>query len=119
MLRRLTPALQVALWLSALALPGCGDESLAGDVRTGEAQAPSQEAATAATLPSAPAAQPPADGCLRGGTPRAEVQALLGAPDSISWGVWLYGRSEVTFGYGVVVGFADHDGNLRVCAEGS
>jgi hypothetical protein len=61
------------------------------------------------------AALPPVDGCIKGGTTRAEVTALLGPPDSTSFGVWLYGQSELSFGYGVVVAFADHDENLQLC----
>jgi hypothetical protein len=82
----------------------------AGEVTT-ESREPA--AITAAQRP--PDAKPPADGCIRGGTPRAEVRALLGEPDSISWGVWLYGRSEITFGYGVVVAYEDHEENLSLC----
>ncbi|MDH3207406.1 MAG: hypothetical protein OEO79_12465 [Gemmatimonadota bacterium] len=67
------------------------------------------------TGPGAPESPLPVDGCLKGGTTRAEVRALLGEPDSISWGVWLYGRSEITFGYGVVVAFAEVDENLELC----
>jgi hypothetical protein len=43
------------------------------------------------------------------------VRAILGEPDSVSFGVWLYGRSEVSFGYGVVVAYDDVDENLDLC----
>jgi hypothetical protein len=39
----------------------------------------------------------------------------LGEPDSISFGTWLYGRSSIDFGYGVVVAYSDADENLMVC----
>lgn len=39
----------------------------------------------------------------------------MGEPDSIAFGDWLYGRSSVTFGYGVVLDYANVDGNLPVC----
>ncbi|HSH75100.1 MAG TPA: hypothetical protein VLA09_05435 [Longimicrobiales bacterium] len=55
-------------------------------------------------------------GCIRGGTTRAEVLGIMGEPDSIAFGDWLYGRSSVSFGYGVVVDYhADPDGRLVVC----
>ena len=53
--------------------------------------------------------------CIRGGTPRADVRSIMGEPDSISFGVWFYGASEVAFGYGVVVEYRDVDGNLILC----
>lgn len=85
--------------------------------RPGAINTAAQDAPTAVVTPTQPPsdARLPADGCIRGGTTRAEVSTLLGPPDSISWGVWLYGRSEVTFGYGVVVAFTDTDENLMVC----
>lgn len=39
----------------------------------------------------------------------------MGEPDSIVFGDWLYGRSSVTFGYGVVLDYANAGGNLVVC----
>jgi hypothetical protein len=39
----------------------------------------------------------------------------MGEPDSISFGAWLYGRSEISFGYGVVVDLSNAGGNLIVC----
>jgi hypothetical protein len=59
--------------------------------------------------------RPPGPACIRGGTSRAEVLALMGEPDSVSFGVWLYGRSEITFGYGTVLDFTNEDGNLVLC----
>ena len=53
--------------------------------------------------------------CVRGGTPREDVRRILGEPDSISFGVWLYGASEVAFGYGVVIETRDRDGRLKLC----
>ena len=53
--------------------------------------------------------------CIRGGTSREEVRRIMGEPDSIAFGDWLYGRSSVTFGYGVVLDFTNVDGTLRVC----
>jgi hypothetical protein len=53
--------------------------------------------------------------CIRGGTSRDEVRRIMGEPDSIAFGDWLYGRSSVTFGYGVVLDYANRDGRLRVC----
>jgi len=57
--------------------------------------------------------EPPS--CIRGGTPREDVRRILGEPDSISFGAWLYGASEIQFGYGVVVEARDPDGRLHLC----
>lgn len=60
--------------------------------------------------------EPPlTDGCFRPGSSRAEVRAVMGAPDTIDFGAWVYGRSNVTFGYGVVLDYSNEGGNLRVC----
>ena len=60
--------------------------------------------------------EPPlADGCFGSGSTRAEVSAVMGAPDSIVFGEWVYGRSGVTFGYGTVLDIRNDGGNLRVC----
>lgn len=69
---------------------------------------------------SAPTAAAPPDtahglSCIRGGTSRDEVRRIMGEPDSIAFGDWLYGRSSVTFGYGVVLDYANRDGRLRLC----
>jgi hypothetical protein len=53
--------------------------------------------------------------CIRGGSTREEVRRVMGEPDSISFGAWLYGRSEISFGYGVVVDLSNAGGNLIVC----
>lgn len=53
--------------------------------------------------------------CIRGGTPREDVRRILGEPDSVSFGAWLYGSSEIQFGYGVVVDARDPDGRLHLC----
>jgi hypothetical protein len=39
----------------------------------------------------------------------------LGEPDSISFGAWLYGSSEIQFGYGVVVETRDPEARLHLC----
>lgn len=54
-------------------------------------------------------------GCIRGGSTREEVRAIMGEPDSVSFGAWLYGRSSVSFGYGVVVDLSNEGGNLVLC----
>jgi hypothetical protein len=53
--------------------------------------------------------------CIRGGTSREDVRRILGEPDSISFGAWLYGASEIQFGYGVVVETRDPAGRLHLC----
>lgn len=54
-------------------------------------------------------------GCFRSGSSRAEVRAVMGEPDTIRFGAWMYGRSHVGFGYGVVADYSNEDGNLRLC----
>ncbi len=67
-------------------------------------------------LPPAETIEPPlAPGCIRSGTSRAEVRAIMGAPDSVGYGNWVYGRSWVAFGYGQVNDFENVDGSLRLC----
>jgi hypothetical protein len=53
--------------------------------------------------------------CIRGGTTREDVRAIMGEPDSVAFGDWVYGRSSITFGYGVVLDYANAGGNLVVC----
>jgi hypothetical protein len=104
--------------LLAIGSSGCGEPSAAGDPgadATNESPEPSAVETPALVSQPSPGPLPPVDGCIKGGTTRAEVTALLGQPDSTSFGVWLYGQSELSFGYGVVVAFADHDENLQLC----
>jgi len=56
-----------------------------------------------------------AGGCFRPGSSRAEVRSVMGAPDTVVFGAWEYGRSSVTFGYGVVLDYSNQGGNLRLC----
>ncbi len=58
---------------------------------------------------------PPTPGCFRPGSSRDEVRAVMGAPDTVDFGAWVYGVSNVTFGYGVVLDFSNEGGNLRLC----
>ncbi len=58
---------------------------------------------------------PLATGCFRSGSSRDEVRAVMGAPDTVVFGAWEYGRSSVTFGYGVVLDYSNQGGNLRLC----
>ena len=55
------------------------------------------------------------DGCFSSGSTRAEVSRVMGSPDSIVFGEWVYGRSGVTFGYGTVLDYHNEDRNLRLC----
>ncbi len=86
----------------------------------GEPERPRSPDAAAADEPGAaataePGPPPRGPGCIRGGTTREEVRAIMGEPDSVSFGAWLYGRSEIHFGYGVVVDFRNPDDNLVLC----
>ncbi len=62
-----------------------------------------------------PAGQPQGLGCIHGGTTREEVRAIMGEPDSVAFGDWIYGRSSVTFGYGVALDYSNASGNLVIC----
>jgi hypothetical protein len=81
-----------------------------GDVSTPSSL--TEEPAAAAPSVTTPTAQ--GLRCIRGGTSREEVRAILGEPDSIAFGDWLYGASSVTFGYGTVLDYRNA-GNLIVC----
>jgi len=62
------------------------------------------------------AEEPPlTPGCFRPGSSRDEVRAVMGAPDTVDFGAWVYGQSNVTFGYGVVLDYSNEGGNLRLC----
>ena len=54
-------------------------------------------------------------GCFRSGSSRDEVRVVMGAPDTVVFGAWEYGRSWVTFGYGIVLDFSNAGGDLRLC----
>ena len=95
---------------------------------TAGAEAAEPAAETAAGPAAGPAAEPAADatsqprngptrpdGCFRSGSSNAEVQAVMGAPDSVVFGEWRYGQSSVSFGYGVVLDYENRSGNLRLC----
>jgi len=53
-------------------------------------------------------------GCIRGGFTPTEVRAAMGEPDSIVGGWWIYGRTQVLFGYGTVQDYID-DSELVSC----
>jgi hypothetical protein len=59
--------------------------------------------------------EPPRTGCFRSGSTRAEVRAAMGEPDQVVAGVWEYGESWVSFGYGTVLDYRNDGGNLRLC----
>ncbi len=109
---------RIALLLLAVVLSGAS--SACGDSRPDAGTAGPSGAEVGApqgpeAVPEARTERPPGPGCIRGGTSRAEVLALMGEPDSVSFGAWLYGRSEITFGYGTVLDFTNEDGNLVLC----
>ena len=93
-------------------LAACGPERVPAS--------PQLDAPTVAADPSSgapsPAARPRgAPGCIRSGSTREEVRAVMGEPDSVSFGAWVYGRSSVTFGYGTVLDLENRGGELIVC----
>lgn len=55
------------------------------------------------------------DGCFGSGSTRAEVSRVMGSPDSIVFGEWMYGPSGVTFGYGTVLDYHNEGRNLKLC----
>ena len=72
-------------------------------------------AGTAAGTPAEAEEPPLTPGCFRPGSSRDEVRAVMGAPDTVDFGAWVYDRSNVTFGYGVVLDYSNEGGNLRLC----
>jgi hypothetical protein len=109
--------------LAALALcsvyAACGaaprdDEARSGDEAPNATTVPPTRAAdgAVATPPGAAPLVPP--GCVRGGSTPTEVRAAMGEPDSIVGGWWIYGRTQIQFGYGTVQDFID-GGNLVRC----
>ena len=70
---------------------------------------------TAAQTLAATREPPLATGCFRSGYSRAEVRAVMGMPDTVIYGAWKYGRSSVSFGYGVVADYSNEGDNLRLC----
>ena len=70
---------------------------------------------TVVRTPAETSEPPLATGCFRPGSSRDEVRAVMGAPDTVVFGAWEYGRSSVTFGYGVVLDYSNQGGNLRLC----
>ena len=52
-------------------------------------------------------------GCVRGGYTPAEVRAAMGEPDSIAGGWWIYGRTQIQFGYGTVQDVIDGSDLVR------
>jgi hypothetical protein len=109
-LRKRPNVVVAAAMLFAATLVSCAPED-----------APPPPAGESPRVPDAPvSASPPSAatqgfGCIKGGTTREEVRAVMGEPDSIAFGDWLYGRSSVTFGYGVVLDFSNAGGNLVLC----
>ena len=70
---------------------------------------------TVARTPAETGEPPLGTGCFRGGSTRTEVRAVMGAPDSVVYGAWMYGRSSVVFGYGSVLEYKNLGDNLRLC----
>jgi hypothetical protein len=108
-LKRPNVALAAAMLLAA-ALVSCGPEDASPPPAVASPRVP--DAPASASPPSAPTQ---GLGCIKGGTTREEVRAVMGEPDSVAFGDWLYGRSSVTFGYGVVLDFSNAGGNLVLC----
>ncbi len=81
-----------------------------------DASQPVGAAETAAPAPVETGEPLLAGGCFGPGSSRAEVRAAMGAPDTVLYGVWEYGRSNVRFGYGAVVYYSNEGGNLRLCS---
>lgn len=80
-----------------------------------EVDAPTAVADGRPSDPASPERPRGGPGCIRGGSTREEVRAVMGEPDSVSFGAWLYGRSAVTFGYGTVLDLENQGGELIVC----
>ncbi len=97
---------------SETAAEGHSTESTAGVDGDFARQAPG---GTIAGTPAETSEPPLATGCFRSGSSRDEVRAVMGAPDTVDFGAWMYGQSSVTFGYGVVLDYSNLGNNLRLC----
>src|SRR5687767_10136509 len=113
-LHGLGDALAVRRALAALALcsvyAACGvaprdDEAPRDDALDEPSVRPNRAADGGGGMPST--APPVPSGCIRGGSTPAEVRAAMGEPDSIVGGWWIYGRTQIQFGYGTVQDFID------------
>jgi len=98
--------------------PGLADPAGALDAQSGvsDARTPSSSA------PPSPDPRPPSTTtdrvpptCIRGGSTRDEVLQVMGPPDSIVFGAYVYGRSQILFGYGVVQEWSNAGANLILC----
>ena len=69
----------------------------------------------AAGIPAEAEGPPLTGGCFRLGSSRDQVRAVMGAPDTIAFGDWVYGQSTLTFAYGQVDYVSNDGGNLRLC----
>jgi hypothetical protein len=90
-------------------LLACGPD----EAPTPAVEPPTTPAAVTSPIPAATTTQ--GLSCIKGGSTREEVRAVMGEPDSAAFGDWLYGRSSVTFGYGVVLDYSNAGGNLVLC----
>ena len=102
----------VALALAWSVAGACGQE--ASQDSSTAAEAPPPAAAPASAAATGPDTVGMATPCIRGGTPRGDVSRIMGEPDSVVFGSWFYGSSEILFGYGVVVEIRDR-GELILC----
>jgi outer membrane protein assembly factor BamE (lipoprotein component of BamABCDE complex) len=75
-------------------------------------------------LPSPSRRQPSSTGAVRRdafslGSSEKQVLAVQGPPDKVQGNVWLYGLSDIRFRDGVVIGYNNFDGRLKVVLSAS
>jgi len=106
-----------------IAIASCGVYAACGSQPATSERQPRRPESASAPLVGTPAASPTDEsatgparrrGCIRGGFTPAEVRAAMGEPDSIAGGWWIYGRTQVLFGYGTVQDYID-DSELVSC----
>ena len=106
--------------LGALLVAAIGGAALVRRSMDGSQAEDAQDSVASPARPPGPttparAGQPQGLGCIHGGTTREEVRAIMGEPDSVAFGDWIYASSSVTFGYGVVLDYSNAGGNLVIC----
>jgi hypothetical protein len=104
----------------AIAITSCSVYAACADQPATNERQPQRVEDPSAALAGAPGTSPTDEraarrsGCIRGGFTPAEVRAAMGEPDSTVAGWWIYGRTQVLFGYGTVQDYID-DSDLVSC----
>jgi hypothetical protein len=112
----MAPRLRIGVLAVVTACAACGGAPEGARQERRDAPSTAASASGASPASAAPTQTPPlAATCIRTGSTQAEVRQVMGAPDSVVFGAWVYGRSQILFGYGTVQDYANVGGNLIIC----